>query len=82
MSNESKSDLDARALSMLSNMYYFENLNPVHPSLKSLGNCRVVCIEIHEIDSPALGLACSGDEYVDMYSIHELSFSTPLAISA
>lgn len=81
MSTEFKSSLDFRALAMLSNTYFVQHLNPVHPSLKVLGNCRVVCIEIHETDSPAIGLACPDDDYVDMYSIHELTFAAPVAIA-
>lgn len=82
MSTESKDSLDRRALEMLSNTYFVEHLNPSHPRLKTLGNCRVVCVQIHETDTPAIGLSSSEDSYVDMYSIHELSFAAPVAISA
>ena len=81
MSTESKASLDRRALEMLSNIYFVEHLNPSHPRLKTLGNCRVVCVEIHETDTPAIGLSSPDDDYVDMYSIHELSFATPLAMA-
>jgi hypothetical protein len=82
MSTEPKASLDGRALAMLSNTYFVQHLNPVHPLLKTFGNCRVVCVEIHETDSPAIGLSCPDDDYVHMYSIHELSFTAPVAISA
>jgi hypothetical protein len=81
MSNESKLFLDACAFQMLSNTYYFELSNPNHPSLTVLGDCRVVSIEIHETDTPALGLSNTEDEYVHIYSIHELSFSPALSIA-
>lgn len=81
MGNLSKASLDAGALAMMSNTYFFELRNPIHPLLKTIGNARVVCVEIHESDSPALGLSCPDDEHIHMYSIHELSISPALALA-
>ena len=81
MSTLSKASLDSRALAMMSNTYFFELKNPLHPLLKTIGNARVVCVEIHESDSPALGLSCPDDEHIHMYSIHELSFSSALPLA-
>lgn len=82
MHTTTKSSLDSLALSMISNTYFFELKNPIYPSLKNIGNARVVSVEIHELDSPALALSSPGDEYICMYSIHELSFSASLSVAS
>lgn len=81
MSNQSKVSLDSRALSMMSNTYFFELKKPIHPLLKTIGNARVVLVEIHESDSPAVGLCCPDDDNIQIYSIHELTFSDPVSIA-
>ncbi len=81
MSTLSKASLDGRALAMMSNTYFFELRNPIHPLCKTIGNARVTAVVINESSSPELLVQPEGEEPA-FYRIDELSFSSvlPLAV--
>lgn len=81
MVTESKSSLDASALSMMSNTYFFEYKNASHSSLVKVGQARVVGVVINESSAPELLLSVSGCKYIESYSIDELSYSSTLSIA-
>lgn len=80
MGTVSKASLDVQALAMMSNTYFFELTNPIHPLLKTIGNARVTAVVINELSSPELFVQPEGEEPA-FYHIEELSFSPALALA-
>ena len=76
----SKASLDGRALAMMSNTYFFELRNPIHPLFKTIGNARVTAVVINESLSPEL-LVQPESEDPAFYRIDELSFSSALPLA-
>lgn len=71
--------LAGRSLAMMSETYFFELVNPIHPSLKTIGNARVVGVIINESSPPELLLNVPNSEYVDSHSMDNLIISPALA---
>lgn len=80
MSNELKAFLDNRALSMMSNTYFFELTKPIHPFLKTIGNARVTAVIINESSPPELLIHPEGEE-PSFHGIDQVSFSSALTIA-
>ena len=80
MSDLSKASLDGIALAMLTNTYFFEFKNPILPSLKVIGNARVIAVIINESSQPELLLKVEGKES-EFHHFNELSFSSLFAIA-
>lgn len=81
MTTVSKASLDDRALAMMSNTYFFELRNPIHPLLKTVGNARVIGVVINESCAPEL-LLKSDREDPAFYSIDDLSFSSAISLAS
>lgn len=71
----SKSFLDDRALSMMSNRYFFEFHHPSYPFLNKSFSARVIAVVINEASCPEL-LLDSQDEHPDYYPIDQLVISS------
>ena len=78
MSTLSKASLDGIALAMMSNTYFFELKNPIHPLLKTIGNARVTAVVINESSQPELLLHAEGQE-PEFHHFNELKFSPVLS---
>lgn len=63
-----------QALSMLSNSFEFQRINPPHPSMTQLGICTVVAVVVNLDHGPEIGLLAQGEDTPDFYWLHELSF--------
>lgn len=75
-----KSSLDNCALSMMSKMFFFELCDPIHPSLKVIGEARVTGVVIHELSPPEL-LIKSDEDDPEYYLISDLLISPALSIA-
>lgn len=82
MDTLSKARLDGTALAMMSNTYFFELRNPIHPSLKFIGNGRVKAIIINEDSSPELLIQPEDGTLPEYHPIDELSFSPALSVAS
>lgn len=80
MSTFSKASLDGCALAMMSNTYFFELRNPIHPLCKTIGNARVIAVVINESSSPELLVQPEGEDPA-FYHIDELTFSSSLSVA-
>lgn len=75
-----KTALDQKALAMVSNTYFFENLKALHPSHKTIGTARVSGVVIHEDAAPEL-LLLDDSGVPEFYPMTDLRYSYPLAVA-
>lgn len=81
MGTFSKASWDGCALAMMSETYFFELRNPLHPLLKTIGNCRVVGVVINETALPELLIHPEGQDTPEFHSIDELIFPSALSVA-
>lgn len=68
------------AMAMMSNSYFFELRNPLHPLLKTIGNARVIGVLINESSPAELLIKPDGNEDPEFHHIDELVFSPPISM--
>ncbi len=70
--------LNKIALEMLSHSYFFSHTAAIHPSLKTLGMCRVTAVVINESSAPDLLLLEPDSQDPNYYHMEELEVSLVL----
>lgn len=81
MDTTSKASLDCLALSMMSNMYFFQHTDPLYSSFCVIGYARVSAVLINEDSPPQLLIHPVAEEDPVFYSISDLSFSSPVSLT-